>query len=214
MEKEIKALRIFFTGVGGQGTLLATRLVGEAALEEGLPVLMSEIHGMAQRGGVVESSVVLGSAASPIIADGEADVVIAFECLEAARALPKCNPKTVVITSTTRVTPFSVAIGRSVYPDPDALFKMVEPQVANLICVDADALASRAGAERSSNVVMVGVLAGTGILPLSKKSFEQALMHVLPERLVESNLRAFEAGYGYAPAAGQGGPCALSGTSA
>jgi indolepyruvate ferredoxin oxidoreductase beta subunit len=203
MGKQIKALRIFFTGVGGQGTLLATRLVGQAALEEGLPVLMSEIHGMAQRGGVVESAVVLGSAASPIIADGEADVVIAFEPLEAARALPKCNPKTVVITSTTPVMPFTVAIGQSVYPDPDALYQMVEPRVAGLIRVDADALASSAGAERSSNVVMIGVLAGTGILPLSKKSFEQALRQVLPEKLIESNLRAFEAGYGFGSQVGR-----------
>ncbi len=173
MGKEIRALRIFFTGVGGQGTLLATRLVGEAALEEDLPVLMSEIHGMAQRGGVVESSVVLGSAASPTIADGEADIVIAFEPLEAARALPKCNPKTVVITSITPVAPFTVTIGQSVYPDHDALYKMVEPHVAGLIRVDADGLARSVSAERGSNVVMIGVLAGTGILPISKTSFEQ-----------------------------------------
>jgi indolepyruvate ferredoxin oxidoreductase beta subunit len=202
MGKEIKALRIFFTGVGGQGTLLATRLVGEAAMEEGLPVLMSEIHGMAQRGGVVESSVVLGAAASPIIADGEADVVVAFEPLEAARALSKCNAKTVVITSTTRVMPFTVAIGQSVYPESDALYQMVEPRVAGLIRVDAEALASSAGAERSSNMVMIGVLAGTGIAPISKKSFEQALRQVLPERLIESNLRALEAGYGFGSKAG------------
>jgi indolepyruvate ferredoxin oxidoreductase beta subunit len=203
MEKEIKALRIFFTGVGGQGTLLATRLVGEAALEEGQPVLMSEIHGMAQRGGVVESSAVLGSAASPIIADGEADVVIAFEPLEEARALPKCNPKTITITSTNRIMPFTVAIGQSVYPDPDTLYRMIEPRVAALIRVDADELASSAGAERSSNVVMIGVLAGTGILPLSKKSFERALRHVLPERLIEANLRALEAGYAFGSRAGR-----------
>lgn len=202
MEKVMKALRIFFTGVGGQGTLLATRLLGEAALEEGLPVLMSEIHGMAQRGGVVESSVVIGSAASPIIADGEADVVMAFEPLEAARALPKCNSKTVVITGTTRVMPFSVAIGQSVYPDSDTLYQMVEPRVAGLIRVDADALAGSAGAERSSNVVLIGVLAGTGILRLSKKSFEQALRRVLPEKLLGSNLRAFEAGYEFGSQAG------------
>ena len=131
MGKEVKALRIFFTGVGGQGTLLATRLVGQAALKEDIPVLMSEIHGMAQRGGVVESSVVLGSAASPTIANGEADIVIAFEPLEAARALPKCNPKTVVITGTAPVLPFTVSIGQSAYPDPAELYKMIETHVAS-----------------------------------------------------------------------------------
>ena len=197
MGKEVRALRIFFTGVGGQGTLLATRLVGQAALEENLPVLMGEIHGMAQRGGVVESSVVLGSAASPTIADGEADIVIAFEPLEAARALPKCNPKTVVITSTTPVPPFTVTVGQSAYPELDALYKMIETHVASLIRVDANELASSVSAERSSNVIMIGVLAGTGILPVSKTSFVQALRQILPESLLEPNLRAFDAGYGF-----------------
>jgi indolepyruvate ferredoxin oxidoreductase beta subunit len=195
MGTEGKAVRIFFTGVGGQGTLLATRLVGEAALEESLPVLMSEIHGMAQRGGVVESSVVLGSAFSPTIADGEADIVIAFEPLEAARALPKCNSKTIMITNTTPILPFTVAIGQSTYPETGVLYGMVEPKVAGLIKVDADELAKSVNAERSSNVVMIGVLAGTGILPVSRGSWEQALKKILPPKLIEANLRAFESGF-------------------
>ncbi len=195
MGKEIGAFRIFFTGVGGQGTLLATRLVGEAALGAGVPVLMSEIHGMAQRGGVVESSVVLGRAASPTIADGEADIVIAFEPLEAARALPKCNPKTVVITSIAPVPPFTVTIGQSVYPGREELYRLIEPRVAGLIRVDADGLARSVNAERSSNVIMIGVLAGTHILPVSKTSFEQALRLMMPEEALEPNLRALDAGY-------------------
>ena len=190
-----RAVRIFFTGVGGQGTLLATRLVGEAAVEEKLPVLMSEIHGMAQRGGVVESSVVLGGASSPTVADGEADIVVAFEPLEAARALPKCNAKTLVITNTTPILPFTVATGQSTYPDTDVLYGMVETQVGGLIKVDADKVAGSVHAERSSNVVMIGVLAGTGVLPVSKASWEQALKKILPPRLIEANLRAFESGY-------------------
>jgi len=195
MAKEIGVFRIFFTGVGGQGTLLATRLVGETALEAGVPVLMSEIHGMAQRGGVVESSVVLGRTASPIIADGEADVVMAFEPLEAARALPKCNPKTVVITNTAPIPPFTVTLGQSAYPDCDELYRLIEPRVADLIRVDADQMAKSVNAERSSNVIMIGVLAGTGILPVSKTSFEKALRRIMPERLIEPNLRALDAGY-------------------
>jgi len=195
MGKETGAFRIFFTGVGGQGTLLATRLVGEAALEAGIPVLMSEVHGMAQRGGVVESSVALGSATSPMIADGEADIVMAFEPLEAARALTKCNPKTVVVTGTTPIPPFAVIIGQALYPDLDSLYATVEPQVGSFIRVDADALARSVGAQRSSNVVMIGVLAGLGILPLSKTCFEQALKLIIPQRLLEPNQRAFEAGY-------------------
>jgi indolepyruvate ferredoxin oxidoreductase, beta subunit len=195
MKKENATFRIFFTGVGGQGTLLATRLVGEAALEAGVPVLMSEIHGMAQRGGVVESSVVMCRAASPTIADGEADIVLAFEPLEAARALPKCNQKTVVISSTSPILPYAVTTGQSAYPDREALYKLIEPQVGRLIRVDADGLAKSLGAERSSNVIMIGVLAGLRILPASKTCFEQALRKIMPERLLEQNLRALDEGY-------------------
>jgi indolepyruvate ferredoxin oxidoreductase beta subunit len=197
MGKETVAFRIFLTGVGGQGTLLATRLIGEAAMEAGIPVLMSEIHGMAQRGGVVESSVALGSAVSPVIADSEADIVIAFEPLEAARALPKCNPKTVVITSIAPIPPFAVTIGQCDYPDQDALYAMVEPYVGSLIRVDADGMARSVGAQRSSNVTMIGVLAGLGVLPVSKNCFEQALRIIIPESLLEANRRAFDAGYSF-----------------
>lgn len=194
-EKKDLAVRIFFTGVGGQGTLLATRLVGEAALEEGIPVLMSEIHGMAQRGGVVESSVVMGNALSPTIADGEADIVIAFEPLEAARALPKCRPLSLVITGVTPILPFTVTIGSTAYPDPDSLFEMLRSRVAKLITVDAEDLAKSAEALKSANVAMIGVLAGTGFLPISRQGWDRAIRKIFPEKLVAPNERAFELGF-------------------
>jgi len=194
-EQTFQALRIFFTGVGGQGTLLATRLVGEAALEEGLPVAMSEIHGMAQRGGVVESSVVVGNVCSPTIADGEADIVLAFEPLEAARALPKCHSKTLVISSTVPVVPFTVATGQAEYPAIEDLLGAVRSRVASVIEVDTAALARDAGSERAANLVMLGVLAGTGRLPVSMKSWQEALRRILPERVHEVNRRAFQTGY-------------------
>jgi indolepyruvate ferredoxin oxidoreductase beta subunit len=194
-EQTFQALRIFFTGVGGQGTLLATRLVGEAALEEGLPVAMSEIHGMAQRGGVVESSVVVGNVCSPTIADGEADIVLAFEPLEAARALPKCHSKTLVISSTVPVVPFTVATGQAEYPAIEDLLGAVRSRVASVIEVDTAALARDAGSERAANLVMLGVLAGTGRLPVSMGSWQEALRRILPERVQEVNRRAFQTGY-------------------
>lgn len=194
-EQTFQALRIFFTGVGGQGTLLATRLVGEAALEEGLPVAMSEIHGMAQRGGVVESSGVVGNVCSPTIADGEADIVLAFEPLEAARALPKCHSKTLVISSTVPVVPFTVATGQAEYPAIEDLLGAVRSRVASVIEVDTAALARDAGSERAANLVMLGVLAGTGRLPVSMGSWQEALRRILPERVQEVNRRAFQTGY-------------------
>lgn len=190
-----KALRIFFTGVGGQGTLLATRLVGEAALEEGLPVTMSEIHGMAQRGGVVESSVVVGNASSPTIADGEADILMAFEPMEAARALPKCHADSLVIANTSPIVPFTVAIGRNTYPELQTLYEAVRERVGRLIWLDTVELARKAGSERSSNIVMIGILAGTGRLPVSEENWWKALEKTLPGRILDVNRRAFQAGF-------------------
>lgn len=189
------AVRIFFTGVGGQGTLLATRMVGEAALAEGLPVTMSEIHGMAQRGGVVESSVVIGKVFSPTIPDGEADILMAFEPLEALRAIPKCHAESLIIASTAPIVPFTVAVGQSTYPEVAELEQAIKEKVSNLLWLDAVELARKAGSERASNTVLVGVLAGTGRLPIARRSWEEALQKTLPSRLVEINRQAFEAGY-------------------
>jgi indolepyruvate ferredoxin oxidoreductase beta subunit len=189
------AVRIFFTGVGGQGTLLATRLVGEAALDEGLPVTMSEIHGMAQRGGVVESSVVVGNIFSPTIADGEADVLMAFEPLEALRALPKCHSKTLAISCSLPIIPFTVAIGQSAYPQFDTIDDTIRAKVARLVWVDAVAFARKAGSEKAANVVVVGALAGTAVLPVSEQSWHEALKKIFSERILDLNRRAFESGY-------------------
>ena len=175
--------RIFFTGVGGQGTLLATRLVGEAALAEGLPVTMSEIHGMAQRGGVVESSVVLGSAHSPTIADGEADILLAFEPLEAARALPKCHAGTLALVALDPVAPFTVATGKADYPDIPALLAAVEKAVARCIRVAANSLARNAGNERAANVALIGVLVMAD--PLAGESTWRQGMIAYDDRLLK-----------------------------
>lgn len=191
---DFKALRIFFTGVGGQGTLLATRLVGEAALEQGLPVCLSEIHGMAQRGGVVESSVVVGNIASPTIADGEADILLAFEPLEAARALPKCHAGSLIIANTAPLVPFTVAVGQSQYPQLAQMHDLLENKVARLIWFDAVELARRSGSDKAANVVMVGVLAGLRPLPIDDRSWQQALQKTVPARFLEMNQKAFEAG--------------------
>jgi len=191
---DFKALRIFFTGVGGQGTLLATRLVGEAALEQGLPVCLSEIHGMAQRGGVVESSVVVGNIASPTIADGEADILLAFEPLEAARALPKCHAGSLIIANTVPLVPFTVAVGQSKYPEQAKIRELLENKVARLIWFDAVELARRSGSDKAANVVMVGVLAGLRPLPIDDRCWQQALQKTVPARFLEMNQKAFEAG--------------------
>jgi indolepyruvate ferredoxin oxidoreductase beta subunit len=187
-------IRVFFTGVGGQGTLLATRLVGEAALKEGLPVTISEIHGMAQRGGVVESSVAIGKIFSPTIADGEADVLMAFEPLETLRALPKCHAGTLVISNTTPIIPFTVATGKSLYPSDEAIYQPVATKVQRLVRVPALKLAREAGSDLAANIVMLGVLAGTGRLPIEANSWHAVLRERLPQRILAVNQKAFALG--------------------
>ena len=113
--------RLIIVAVGGQGNLLASKVLGEAALLADVPVRMSEIHGMAQRGGVVESAIVFGDAKSTIISDGEADVLVGFEPSETLRAINKCSADTVVVTNLAPLPPFTVALGKSKYPDLEQL---------------------------------------------------------------------------------------------
>jgi indolepyruvate ferredoxin oxidoreductase, beta subunit len=195
-DKNMKSegIRVFFTGVGGQGTLLATRLVGEAALKEGLPVTISEIHGMAQRGGVVESAVAIGNIFSPTIADGEADVLMAFEPLETLRALPKCHAGTWVISNTTPIIPFTVATGKSVYPSMDAIYGPLAASVQRLFRVPALKLAREAGSDLAANMVMLGVLAGTGRLPIGESSWQAVMRERLPQRFLAINEKGFALG--------------------
>ena len=187
--------RIFFTGVGGQGTLLATRILGEAALLADVQVVVSEIHGMAQRGGVVESAVLLGSLRSPTIADGEADILMGFEPLETMRALRKCSERSLVISSTSPIVPFTVASGRARYPEVADMMATVAKRVAKLVAFDARALARQAGAELAINTVLLGTLMRHGDLPFGREVVEGAIRLRTKGPLVDVNLKAFELGY-------------------
>jgi indolepyruvate ferredoxin oxidoreductase beta subunit len=187
--------RIFFTGVGGQGTLLATRILGEAALLADVQVVVSEIHGMAQRGGVVESAVLLGSLRSPTIADGEADILMGFEPLETLRALRKCSERSLVISSTSPIVPFTVASGRARYPEVADMMESVARRVARLVAFDARALARQAGAELAINTVLLGTLMHHGNLPFGREVVERAIRLRTKGPLLEVNLKAFELGY-------------------
>lgn len=192
--------RLIIVAVGGQGNLLASRVLGEAALLADVPVRMSEIHGMAQRGGVVESALVFGDARSTIISDGEADVLVGFEPSETLRALNKCNSKTVVITNLAPLPPFTVAIGRGTYPDINALQDFIGTKVARLIAFNAVTAAKKAGNVMAVNMVLLGSLIQTGILPLSDENIRQAIKTRTKKAFVEINLKAFD--LGFAAAAG------------
>ena len=191
----MNTIRLIIVAVGGQGNLLASKVLGEAALLSGIPVRMSEIHGMAQRGGVVESAVVFGSAKSSIISDGEADVLVGFEPLETLRALNKCNSSTIVITNLSILPPFTVTLGKSVYPDLNKLQDLIRSKTKHLIAFNAADLAKQAGNILSVNIVLLGALIQTGILPLSANSVKEAIQTKTKKSFVESNLKAFELGF-------------------
>lgn len=192
--------RLIIVAVGGQGNLLASKVIGEAALMSDVPVRMSEIHGMAQRGGVVESAIVFGDAQSNIISDGEADVLVGFEPVESLRALNKCNSNTVVITSLAPLSPFTVTTGSSKYPSLNALQALIRKKTAKLIAFDAAALAKEAGNVMSVNMVLLGALIQTSTVPLSAENIKEAIMKRTRKAFVESNLKAFEIGFAAAEA--------------
>ena len=187
--------RVYLTGVGGQGTLLATMVLAEAAIQAGHNALASEVHGMAQRGGVVESTVMIGDIRSPIISDGEADVLLGFEPVETYRAMRKCSAVTVVVSNTVPITPYGVAIGKGAYPDVERLFGFIQSRVKQLITLNAQALGEQAGALLAANIVMLGALAGSGALPVPKEAFEETIRTKTKEKFVETNLQAFELGF-------------------
>ena len=186
--------RIVFVGVGGQGNILASRIVGEACVAAGIPAVVSEIHGMAQRGGIVETDVVIGDATSPIVSKGEADVLIGFEPSETLRALDKCNKDTVVITNVESLPPFTVAIGQGTYPDIDEVLGLIRARVRSLISMDGNELAQKAGNPLSLNMVMLGALVGCKVIPLDEDVFKKTIAQSTKQAFLESNLKAFEFG--------------------
>ncbi|MDY6791342.1 MAG: indolepyruvate oxidoreductase subunit beta [Thermodesulfobacteriota bacterium] len=187
--------RLIIVAVGGQGNLLASRVLGEAALLSDVPVRMSEIHGMAQRGGVVESAIVFGDSDSTIISDGEADVLVGFEPSETTRALNKCNAKTVVITNLSPLPPFTVAIGKGTYPDLKQVQDLIRAKTANLIAFDAAELAKEAGNVMSVNMVLLGAMIQTDILPLTADSIQETIKTKTKKAFVDINLKAFDLGF-------------------
>ena len=197
----METTRLVIVAVGGQGNLLASSVLGEAALLCGIPLNMSEIHGMAQRGGVVESSLVFGDARSTIISDGEADILVGFEPSETLRALNKCNNKTVVITNLAPLMPFTVNIGLGVYPNLKELQELIQKKTSKLIAFNAAALAEEAGNSLAVNMVLLGALIQTGILPLTVDDVKQAMKTKTKKAFLDSNLHAFELGYSAAQSA-------------
>jgi len=186
---------IYLVGVGGQGIITASRIIGDAALNAGKNVLLSETHGMAQRGGSVVCTARIGDASSPLIPIGHVDAILSFELLEAVRSSCTASKRTTVITSTERIVPLSASTQKVHYPTLEEAKSTVLAVAKEFVAVDAPRLASEAGVPMSSNIVMVGALAGTGITGLDRKDFEKAIEADIPRKLAE-NLGAFAKGFG------------------
>jgi indolepyruvate ferredoxin oxidoreductase beta subunit len=190
----MKTTRIMIVAVGGQGNILAARVLGESAAASGIPFRMSEFHGMAQRGGVVESMVLLGDGNGYCIADGEADVLLGFEPAETIRAARKCSSRSMIITSTSELPPFTVAMGQDRYPDVTDALKTMAGHVSRLITLDAVSLALQAGSAQAANMVMLGALAGSRVLPIDLKTFREMIRARTKPQFAEINLIAFDLG--------------------
>jgi len=185
---------IFITGVGGQGSLMASKIIARAAMDAGLNVLVSEVHGMAQRGGVVESTVRIGDVHSPIIRDGDADILLGFELAETLRALRKASKKTFILTSTETIIPITVSLGKGEYPDVERALKEIRATGKETITFPLMELARKAGDVIVANIVMIGALAGCGLLPFDEKYLREAMEKSVPSRALDANREAYELG--------------------
>lgn len=185
---------ILICGVGGQGTVLASKIIGATAMNEGLPVLASETIGMAQRGGCVVSHVRVGDDVhSPLIPLKSADAVLAFEPGEAARCLPYLKENGIMIVSDRAVQPITVALQGKAY-DTKSIMEYLHNNVKNLHIANGQELIDKIGLDKALNICLIGMLCKSGIPFLTKENVERTIRDMLPEKVVDVNIKALEIG--------------------
>jgi len=186
-------LNIVLTGVGGQGVITAATILGKTAVSAKVNVIVSEVHGMAQRGGVVDCTVRMGKVHSPLLTKGSADVIVSSEPLEALRQLEKANAKTIIITDINPVIPPTVAITGEKYPKVEDIINDLKSR-CKTIPIDALSLAKKAGNAVTKNIVLLGALSALNILPFSKDILLKTIIANFPDEYKDINKRAFELG--------------------
>lgn len=190
--KNLDCLNVLIVGVGGQGTLLASKFLGAAAALSGKDVKVSEVHGMSQRGGSVITCVKIGEKiASPIIDEGEADVILAFEQLEAIRWLPYLKKGGTVITNVQKINPMPVVFGAAKYPDN--ILEVLGKSDIELVTLDALKMAEECGSVKAVNVVLLGVLASK-LTEVPQEIWTESLKRVIPAKLYDINEKALQKG--------------------
>lgn len=191
IQAEQKKLDLLITGVGGQGAILASDIIGKAAVTAGIPIRAAETHGMAQRGGSVVNHIRVGNDYGSMIPKKGADLLLALEPMEAVRYLDFLKDGGVVIVNTQPIIPVTVTSGLTKYPEvPDILEFLSEKYIVKAF--NADELAYEAGSRLAMNVVMVGAV--SGYLPIPKEIMLESVKALVPQKTIEVNLRAFEAG--------------------
>ena len=184
---------IILCGVGGQGILSIATIIGEAATEAGIYLKQAEVHGMSQRGGSVVTYVKYGEEVfSPIIDKGEADIILAFERLEALRALPYLKKGGKIILNDRAISPMPVITGAAEYPENIISFLS---EKADVTALDALELSMEAGSSKAVNVVLIGVLAAT--MDIEKEVWKKVITETVPQKFLDLNLKAFELGYNF-----------------
>lgn len=188
----MKTVNAMIVGVGGQGTLLASKLLGRVLVGEGYDVKVSEVHGMSQRGGSVVTYVRWGDRVySPIVDLGEADYVIAFELLEAGRAVPYLAPSGKLVVNTQEIDPMPVIIGKAEYPH--GVLDEIAARGISVDAIDALSLAKEAGSTKAVNIVLMGRFAKH--MEIAEEKWLAALEEVVPPKFIELNKKAFALGF-------------------
>jgi indolepyruvate ferredoxin oxidoreductase beta subunit len=199
-------LNLIVAGVGGQGSVLASHILAEAAIASGLPARVGETFGAAMRGGAVASHVRMGDVAGPLVKKGGADAILALEPLEGLRVgVDYLSSEGVMILNTRPLYPVDTSIGVVVYPPIEQIVADLEALGKAIYPFDATELAIQAGNARTLNSVILGALAGTGLLPFSADILEAALVERVPPSSLESNRKAFHLGLAYMEGLNQGG---------
>lgn len=192
--KQPKWFRMVVCGVGGQGVLLVSRILCEAAMRSDLPVVSGEIRNMAQRGGAVQATVVIGGARSTAVPKGGADVVLSLEPMEAVRVSGFMSERTLVISNTHPIVPFTLSVQGKPYPPLTELLSSIEHRCGELFMLDATQLAVDLGSIRVLNTVMLGALAGRSSIPVDDEALEKTIAEESPQAHVQLNIDAFRAG--------------------
>jgi indolepyruvate ferredoxin oxidoreductase beta subunit len=192
----VKEFNILITGVGGQGVILMSELLGKSAVEEGLRVRGSEILGMAVRGGSVTSVIRIGDEVyGPLIPMGKCDTLIGMEPSEALRSITYLSKSSLVILNTAVTIPFTVSIGKSKYPSLEEILEKLDNASGRVIKLDAVQIAQQAGSMLTTNIVMLGALFGTGKLPISVETIRETIRAHFPAKTAPVNIKAFDLGY-------------------